>query len=294
MTWKRVATAVVLIPFVVGIVLWGSTAIVALAVGLVTVLALFEYFALGEAIGHRAYRFWTASCALLIIYLQWLTTVIDWTKMGGFVYASWELKAGVYLTRLMPRAEDAVFLFVLGIAVITLFTKRPLVETLPAAGISSSGLILVAFPLSYAVRLHGAGTQGPAMLLFAMVIIWVGDTAAYFVGRSFGKYKLAPYLSPKKTWEGTIASFLGSLIVAVVFARYMTVPLGHLLGMAAVGNVAGQVGDLLESAYKRSAGIKDSGSILPGHGGVLDRIDALILAIPVVWYYWIVIYAPRS
>ncbi len=294
MTWKRVATAAVLIPFAVGIVLWGSTALLALVVALVTLLALFEYFALGEAIGHRAYRFWAASCALLLLYFQWLTTVINWTKSGGFVYASWELRVGVYLTRLLPRAEDAVFLFVLGVAVITLFTKRPLVETLPAAGITSSGLILVAFPLSYAIRLHGAGTQGPAMLLFAMVIIWVGDTAAYFVGRSFGKYKLAPHLSPNKTWEGTVASFLGSLIVAVVFARFMTVPLAHLLGMAAVGNVAGQVGDLLESAYKRSAGIKDSGSILPGHGGVLDRVDALILAIPVVWYYWILIYSPRS
>ena len=86
----------------------------------------------------------------------------------------------------------------------------------------------------------------------------------------------------------------GSLIVAVVFSRFIIMPLPHLLGMAAVGNVAGQVGDLLESAYKRSAGIKDSGSILPGHGGVLDRIDALILAIPVVWYYWILIYSPRS
>jgi phosphatidate cytidylyltransferase len=292
MTWKRVATAAVLIPFVVGIVLWGSTAIMTLAVGLVTVLALFEYFALGEAIGHRGYRFWTAICALLILYFQWLTTVINWTKMGKFVYAPWELRVGVYLTRLFPRAEDGIFLFVLGIAVLTLFTKRTLVEALPAAGISSSALILVAFPLSYAVRLHGAGSQGPAMLLFAMVIIWVGDTAAYFVGRSFGKYKLAPHLSPNKTWEGTVASFLGSLIVAVVFARFMTVPLAHLLCMAALGNVAGQVGDLLESAYKRSAGIKDSGSILPGHGGVLDRIDALILAIPVVWYYWVVIYAP--
>ncbi|HYT19846.1 MAG TPA: phosphatidate cytidylyltransferase, partial [Candidatus Polarisedimenticolia bacterium] len=100
--------------------------------------------------------------------------------------------------------------------------------------------------------------------------------------------------SPKKTWEGTLASFIGSLMVALVFARYMTVPEGHLLAMAAVGNVAGQMGDLLESAYKRSAGIKDSGSILPGHGGVLDRIDALILAIPVVWYYWVLIYFPRS
>jgi phosphatidate cytidylyltransferase len=294
MTWKRVATAAVLIPFAVGLVLWGSTAVLALAVALVTMLALFEYFALGEAIGHRAYRFWTASCALLIIYLQWLTTVINWTKMGDFAYAQWKLQLGAYMTRLFPRAEDGIFLFVLGIAVITLFTKRPLVEALPSAGISSSGLILVAFPLSYAVRLHGAGTQGPAILLFAMVIIWVGDSAAYFVGRSMGKYKLAPHLSPNKTWEGTVASFLGSLIVAVVFARFMTVPLPHLLGMAAVGNVAGQVGDLLESAYKRSAGIKDSGSILPGHGGVLDRIDALILAIPVVWYYWILIYSPRS
>lgn len=291
MTWKRVGTAAVLIPLVVGIVLWGSTAVMALAVALVTMLALFEYFALGEAIGHRAYRFWTATCALLLIFVQWLMAGEAGYRLSGDLVAYhrvWWFGGGV------PGLETVFFLFVLGTAVIALFTRRPLVETLPAAGISSSALILVAFPLSYAVRLHGAGTQGPALLLFAMVIIWVGDTAAYFVGRSFGKYKLAPHLSPNKTWEGTVASFLGSLIVAVVFARFMTVPLPHLLGMAALGNVAGQVGDLLESAYKRSAGIKDSGSILPGHGGVLDRIDALILAIPVVWYYWILIYSPRS
>jgi phosphatidate cytidylyltransferase len=282
MTWKRVVTAAVLIPFAVGIVLWGSTAVLALAVALVTMLALFEYFALGEAIGHRAYRFWTASCALLLVYLQWMATVV---RSGAFVGFATSSQMTWSMVRTFPRAEDGVFLFVLGIAAITLFTKRPLVEALPAAGISCSGLILVAFPLSYAVRLHGTGREGPMSLLFALVITWVGDTAAYFVGRAIGKYNLAPHLSPKKTWEGTIASFLSSLIVALVFSRFMTLPWGHLLGMAAVGNVAGQVGDLLESAYKRSAGIKDSGSILPGHGGVLDRIDALILAIPVVWYY---------
>jgi phosphatidate cytidylyltransferase len=291
MTWKRVATAAVLIPFVVGIVLWGSTAVMALAVALVTLLALFEYFALGEAIGHRAYRFWTASCALLLIYVQWLMGDIPAYKLSGGLVAyqrSW------YFARGIPSLEAVFFLFVLGIAAVTLFTKRPLVEALPAAGISCSGFILVAFPLSFAVRLHGTGREGALLLLFAMVIIWVGDTAAYFVGRSIGRHKLAAHLSPNKTWEGTIASFLGSLVVAFVFARFMTVPLPHLLGMAAVGNVAGQVGDLLESAYKRSAGIKDSGSLLPGHGGMLDRIDALILAIPVVWYYWIVIYSPKS
>src|SRR6266851_1719050 len=264
MTWKRVATAAVLIPVVVGLVLWGSTAIVAVALALVTLLALFEYFALGEAIGHRAYRFWTATCALLLVYVQWLMGDMPTYKLSGGLIASQRIP---WLANGLPSLEAVFFLFVLGIA---------------------------AFTLSYAVRLHGAGTQGPAMLLFALVIIWVGDTAAYFVGRAVGKHALAPHLSPKKTWEGTVASFLGSLIVALIFARFITVPLPHLVAMAAVGNVAGQVGDLLESAYKRSAGMKDSGSILPGHGGVLDRIDALILAIPVVWYYWIVIYSPGS
>ena len=97
---------------------------------------------------------------------------------------------------------------------------------------------------------------------------------------------MAPQLSPKKTWEGAAANLLSSLAVAFVFARWMNVPLLVLVGGAALGNIAGQVGDLLESAYKRSAGAKDSGGLLPGHGGVLDRIDALILAAPVVWYYF--------
>src|SRR6266852_2148087 len=291
MTWKRVATAGVLIPFAVGLILWGSMALLALAMALVTLLALFEYFALGAAIGHRAYRFWTATCALLLIFVQWLMADEGAYRLSGDLIAYhrvWWFANGV-------RGLEAVFfLFVLGIAALTLWTKRPLVEALPAAGMSASGLLLVAFPLSFAVRLHGTGHEGPVLLLFTMVIIWVGDAAAYFVGRSIGKHALAPHLSPKKTWEGTLASVFGSLVVALIFARFMTVPIPHLFVVAAAGNVAGQIGDLLESAYKRSAGVKDSGSLLPGHGGVLDRIDALILAIPVVWYYWILIYSPRS
>src|SRR5882762_8523376 len=143
MTWKRVATAAVLIPFVVGIVLWGSTAVMALAVALVTLLALFEYFALGDAIGHRAYRFWTASCVLLLIYVQWLAT----TWPSDFL-TEWELRyrQAFRLIGGAPTIPGALFLFVLGVAVLTLWTKRPLVEALPAAGISSSALLLVAFP----------------------------------------------------------------------------------------------------------------------------------------------------
>jgi phosphatidate cytidylyltransferase len=289
MTWKRIATAAVLIPVVVALVLYACTAIVTVVLALVILLALFEYFALGDAIGHRAYRFWTATCALLLLYFQWLSTAIRFGEFGSIIqpaHLTW------LLHRFVPRAEDALFLFVLGIAALTLATKRPLVEALPAAGISASGLLLVAFPLSYAVRLHALGREGPRHLLFVLVIIWTSDTVAYFVGRGVGKHPFAPHLSPKKTWEGAIAGFAGSIAVAFAFAHFLTVPLTMLLGAAAVGNVAGQVGDLLESAYKRSAGIKDSGSLLPGHGGILDRIDALILAIPVVWYYWILLYPP--
>jgi phosphatidate cytidylyltransferase len=289
MTWKRIATAAVLIPCVVGMVLWGSTAFVAIGTALVILIALFEFFALGDAIGHRAYRFWTATCALGLVFVQWMASTAN--AVGpprGTQY--FVLIGKAFLS--IPTIGDVFFIFLLGVTVLTLWTKRPMVEALPAAGITSSGLILVAFPLSYAIRLHGAEADGPKLLMFVLVITWVGDTAAYFVGRAIGKHKLASVLSPKKTWEGTIASIFGALLVAVVFARWLVVPLPHLLAMGVVGNVAGQAGDLLESAYKRSAGVKDSGSLLPGHGGVLDRIDALILAIPVVWYYWIWIYLP--
>jgi phosphatidate cytidylyltransferase len=284
MTWKRLLTAAVLIPVVVGLVLWGSTAAVALGFALVILLSLFEYFALGGAIGHRAHRFWTATCALVLVFAQWLASASRSVPLAG----------GEALYRDVPRLahripasfENVFFLFALGIALLTIFTRRPLAEALPAAGVSASGLLLVALPLSFGIRLHAAGPFGPRLLLFAVVIVWAGDTAAYFVGRAIGKLKLAPMLSPKKTWEGSAASLVASLAIGYVSHYWIPVSTLDLLVMAVLGNIAGQLGDLAESGYKRSAGVKDSGNLLPGHGGVLDRIDALILAIPVVWYYW--------
>ena len=287
MTWKRVLTALFLIPIVVGLVLFTPTWVVAIATAVVTILALWEYFALGDAIGHRAYRLWTIFCALLLIFSQWFPTLfID----GGVAIGIRVLNSAVHpldLSLLSP--VNPFFLFVLGLTVLTLWTRRPLVEALPAAGISSSALLLVAFPLSFAVRLHGIPAFGPKLLLFALAITWAADTTAYFVGRAIGKHPLAPHISPKKTWEGSIASMFGSLVVAYAFSFWIRIPLPHLLIMAATGNIAGQMGDLLESAYKRSAGVKDSGGLLPGHGGILDRIDALILCIPVIWYYLVLV-----
>jgi phosphatidate cytidylyltransferase len=284
MTLTRVLTALVLMPVIIALVLFAPTWGVALATAVVTVLALWEYFALGEAIGHRAYRLWTCLAALAFIYVQ--NEIVHFGNVLPRLYGVDPYKAGFGADRAL---EFVLLLFVFGIACRSLFTRRPLVETLPAAGISSSAFLLVAFPLSFAVRLHGVSEQGPRLLLFALVITWAADTFAYFAGRAFGKHPLAPHISPKKTWEGSIAGLAGSLVVAYVFQFWLTIPLAHLLAMAFLGNIAGQMGDLLESACKRSAGVKDSGGLLPGHGGILDRIDALILCIPVIWYYLVLV-----
>jgi phosphatidate cytidylyltransferase len=280
MTGTRVLTALVLIPIVIGLVLFTPTWAVAIALAVITVLALWEYFALGDAIGHRAYRIWTIFCSLVLILFQ----LIDSYEMTRPI---WGLTPHDFLE--YPSLAWVLFCFVFGLTCLTLWTRRPLVEALPSAGISASAFLLVAFPLSYAVRLNGLRTRGPILLLFALAITWAADTTAYFVGRAIGKHPLAPHISPKKTWEGSIGSLIGSILVAWAFSRWLPLSLPHLFAMASVGNIAGQMGDLLESAYKRSAGVKDSGGLLPGHGGVLDRIDALILCIPVIWFYLVIV-----
>jgi phosphatidate cytidylyltransferase len=182
--------------------------------------------------------------------------------------------------------EIVLVLFVLGAAIIALGSRRAPAEVFSSVSVSAAGLVVIVIPFSAVVRLNGVEFLGRQLLLFTLVVVWIGDSAAYFAGHAFGRLKMSPNLSPNKTWEGAGANLLGALLVAAVFAYWMKFPLAHMLAMAALGSVAGQVGDVFESAFKRSAGVKDSGTLLPGHGGVLDRIDALILAAPAVWYYF--------
>jgi phosphatidate cytidylyltransferase len=125
----------------------------------------------------------------------------------------------------------------------------------------------------------------PHWLLFALLLCWAGDTAAYYIGKNFGRHKMAPVISPGKTWEGAIASVVGGVFIGAIYARFLipSATLATVLIVAALGNMAGQIGDLVESAYKRWGGVKDSGSSLPGHGGWLDRIDSSLLSIPAVY-----------
>lgn len=127
------------------------------------------------------------------------------------------------------------------------------------------------------------------LLFFAIALNWVGDTAAYYVGKTWGKHKLAPAISPNKTWEGAIASVLGSLVFGLLYLGYFLPGISwwEIVILAVVGNIAGQFGDLVESAFKRGAGVKDSGRLLPGHGGMLDRIDSSLFAVPVVYIIYL-------
>jgi phosphatidate cytidylyltransferase len=279
-TGKRILTAAILIPIVVVAIWFGPTWLIAIVSAAVAVLALWEFFSVAEHQGFHAYRLWTSLAAVGIVGQQFYAS-----RMASIV------NLGDILVR-APRInlEMVLFAFVLGIAAISIGTSRPMSEVLPAISVSAAGLLFIVLPFSTVVRLHGVDTLGPMLLLFTLVIVWVGDSVAYFVGRSIGRWKLAPEVSPNKTWEGAIANFLGALLVAAIFGYWSRIPPVHMLIMASLGSIAGQVGDLFESAWKRSASVKDSGSILPGHGGMLDRIDALILAAPAVWYYfeWIV------
>lgn len=280
-TGLRVLTAAILIPLVVAAIWLGPTWLIAGVSTLVAILALLEFFTIASHLGFAAYRLWTCLAAAGIIAQQF--------------YASSEASVSrfgdLFDRSPRPTLELVLFAFVLGAAAIALASRRPLSEVFSSISVSAAGLVFVVLPFSAVVRLHGVDRLGPQLLLFTVVVVWAGDTAAYFVGRAIGRSKLAPQVSPNKTWAGAAANFMGAVLVAVAFGYWSTIPPIHMIGMAAAGSIAGQVGDLFESTWKRSAGVKDSGAILPGHGGMLDRIDALILAAPAVWYYfeWLVL-----
>lgn len=270
---KRVLTAVILIPLVLVLVfLPVQPAWQALFTGvtaLVAVMAGWEYLGLAKATGanppHIAVA--VATLALFACNYEWpdqLAPLLGILSLSLLVYCTFSSP----MDRMLADTTSAIFCL--------LYT----------------GFTLLALP---SLRLQ---TNGPSLLVFLFCAVWAGDVVALYVGRSLGRHKLAPSISPNKTWEGSIGSIAGSVLVTVgllelsdQLARWNSVALSYSedswwywLGLAVLVNLAAQVGDLAESALKRSAGVKDSGTLLPGHGGILDRIDALLLAAPALWY----------
>jgi len=166
-------------------------------------------------------------------------------------------------------------------------------QILPQVACAFFGAFYTFAPWRFAADLRRESIH---LLFFALALNWVGDTAAYYVGGRFGRHKLAPVVSPKKTWEGAIASIAFSVIFGILYLGNVS-RLGSVTHkfswllialMASLGNIAGQLGDLAESAIKRGAAVKDSGRMLPGHGGMLDRVDSSLFALPVVYGIYLV------
>ena len=158
-------------------------------------------------------------------------------------------------------------------------------EILPASAASAFALLYIGVPFAFLLDLFAG--HGYRIVLCLFLLVWVGDSAAYFVGRALGRHKLAPVLSPGKTVEGTAASLAATVAVGYwLLPAWFGLNAAHAFLLPVIVNVAAQLGDLAESALKRSAGVKDSSTLLPGHGGVLDRVDSLLFAAPALWYYW--------
>jgi len=246
----RVLTALVLIPLVVYVVLAGPQWALLAVMALVGLIAFHEFDDIAGAQG-IAKSGWAGLAAGLILLFApeplWVTIVI-------LVLA---------LMALELRQAD-------------------LAKSLASAAAALLGVVYIFGAWRCALALRAIN---PHWLLIALLVSWAGDTAALYVGRAFGRHKLAPRVSPSKTWEGSFGSVAGGVLAAGIYAHYLipSAPLWAVLAVAAAGNIAGQVGDLCESAFKRGAGMKDSGTTLPGHGGWLDRIDSSLFSIPVVY-----------
>jgi phosphatidate cytidylyltransferase len=174
-------------------------------------------------------------------------------------------------------------------AFITSLRYLNLRDVLPQVACAFLGAFYTFAPWRFAADLRRHSVH---LLFFALALNWAGDSTAYYVGRTFGKHKLAPIVSPKKSWEGAIGSALGSILFGLIYLGHFMPQIAwwNVVLIALIANIAGQFGDLAESAMKRGADLKDSGNLLPGHGGILDRVDSSLFALPVVYALYAALY----
>jgi phosphatidate cytidylyltransferase len=264
---KRILTAVVLIAVVVSLVLKGEPWMISILAGIVAALAAWEYRALAKQTDIYVPAWWLLAATAIIFFF----------------------------TIRLPDFELPVLTLLTFILLAWSGFRAPLDRVLLDTSAGLFGLIYIVYPLTLlpVIKAHEDGT---GLLIFLFVCVWSGDTAALYIGKNFGRRKLSP-ISPNKTWEGAVASVAAAVLFGMGIyylgiylsprgytALFMAIPAWQMVLLAIVLNIAAQLGDLMESAIKRGAGVKDSGTLLPGHGGILDRIDALLLAAPVLWY----------
>jgi phosphatidate cytidylyltransferase len=255
---KRVLTALALIPAVGWVVLAANPAIFLCVLVVVACLCYREYNDIAEGYGFGAPGVVGYGAGLLLL-IWW---DVHWLALVGLAI----------------------------VALVMVMRDQELGHALPRAAFLLMGVIYVFGCWKCARPLREIS---PHWLMYGLALNWVGDIGAYYVGKPFGKHKLAPRVSPKKSWEGSIASVVTSGVLGTLYLqRFVTgVSLAEAIGLTIAANIAGQVGDLAESAMKRGANVKDSGAILPGHGGFLDRVDSTLFALPVIYGYLLLVHA---
>lgn len=261
---RRVASTVVLVPLFAWVVVAAPVWVFHLLVVATSGAAVWELARMFEQARRPVYK--------------WLGVALAAAVTGAFASAS-----------ATPGAVPAYPTLAIALA-IGLVVSAPVWSGAPpsteAPANTLLGITYVGWLLGFTILLHGL-PQGPWFVLFLMGVTWAGETAAYVVGSLIGRRRLAPTLSPGKTLEGSAAQIVASVLAAVLLERWLLPGCGHAFALAAGGliGVVGQIGDLAESAIKRSVGTKDTSQIIPGHGGVLDRIDSLLFNIPMFYGY---------
>ena len=256
---KRVLTAIITIPPLIGIICFGPLYVLALVIMVVALASLHEFY--------RMIRPPVEKGPLVITYLLTL-----------FLFSS------------------VIFRDLLYVAILPLFVMIPLAYILfrsggknpmkgDGAGLAIVGPFYICLPLMLLVLIARL-PQGRLWVLYLLAVVFAGDTASFYVGRRFGKHRLM-HVSPGKTWEGTAGGLLANMAIAGIFGIlfFPSLSLASVMVLAIGIGIAGQIGDLVESFFKRRSDLKDSGTLLPGHGGLLDRIDSLLFAIPVLYLY---------
>lgn len=266
----RFAVAIIAIPAIIWIAYQGGAWLAGLVLFLATGAAL--EFLLNEGFRPTGGLFWLGTLAVVLMVLQ----------VTPFALSS--------LTIFLPVSSLTILVALFMISgMILAIGKQPPEELFRRHsrlvwGVAYIGLL---YPIVFRVGEGMHGISGGDWLLLLFCLLWSADTSAYAVGKAIGKRRLAPAVSPNKTVEGFVGGIAGSLVIALAmyFWRLSEIPLGHILAMAVGCSVFGQLGDLVESMWKRSLGIKDSSQVIPGHGGILDRFDSLLFGAPFMFGY---------